>query len=967
MRQRLAKIAAACACPRLRRVLCSTQQAAYPEASLRRSERALLGSLLLGFLLRDLFSLHVADQLDEHGQLVYSDIPVSKADIPDLKLHGLPLLLQVSNATDQPYAIRVKMTMVVGPNETLVTFLPREWKSATSVYAPLTVSVPSSAASPLANLEVLNLYNSNSSSPPTPVDVGGAALVYGLAWHSWNTAYASGKEANSAMQGVWEALGGAPGLNPSPLVPSLSHAVTALAAASTAANATLEALGDLVAAIAGLAETVVVIPGRLGGVRGAPGLRASSLAGQSLVVAAELLASGANSALAAAAALGANVDTLVPVTAAQQAAAHATRANILAKSFSNSMPATSAIAALPPPVTTGAAGAVPEVAVAAAEAGVAAQAAVKAAGSGSLQDAVNAAWMAAKAAASAVSKALAIALAAAPEDKPVRIQSDTNATFVTRRDATSVAQAVAAAASCGSAAAAVMASAALVAQEVLPSAGTRGRNSNISATPAGLEYGGMLNLAARAASAANDTSTAALGVVTVATNPNPSPSPSPNPSPSPPSSRIPSFTPIDNALYATGRAAAEVFWVGHPDRSRQAWLVSIGINEGHHLYGVDRPYAFSGPSPKPVAIIAAPSSSCPARLVAVRDASELPAFKDGTEDNVTSFFDNSTGVVTSQGMVWLNTYTILGNASTLPGMLASTLPTTTAEDIQGLSGCPLGTDLDRLMWTAAGHTGLEACSSSSRSALPWRAWIADHSLVSAATSNNNISSSSLAEARTSFTGAQAVISLEVKVDSALASLNIGNASTKSTAFVGSNRWPLTNSLTLQRVPQANNQTAPAVLLLAGAPYFVVPELLLEEDDLSSGTGSLYSPCKTYTSWGNAITLPGMLASTLPTTTAEDIQGLSGCPLGTDLDRLLRTAAGHTSVEACSSSSRSMLPCRAVCESGLSLAEEWTGGVEEEWRSPDRRSGAMKKTKLGAEGEDEEGEDEAGRRSQEPNA
>ncbi|KAJ9511861.1 hypothetical protein QJQ45_004540 [Haematococcus lacustris] len=42
------------------------------------------------------------------------------------------------------------------------------------------------------------------------------------------------------------------------------------------------------------------------------------------------------------------------------------------------------------------------------------------------------------------------------------------------------------------------------------------------------------------------------------------------------------------------------------------------------------------------------------------------------------------------------------------------------------------------------------------------------------------------------------------------------------------------------------------------------------------------------------------------------------------------------------------------------AEEWTGGVEEEWRSPDRRSGAVKKTKLGA--EDEEGEDEAGRPS-----
>ncbi|KAJ9519810.1 hypothetical protein QJQ45_013495 [Haematococcus lacustris] len=725
------------------------------------------------------------------------------------------------------------MTMVVGPNETLLTFLPGLAKWDTYVYAPLTVSVPTSAASPLANLEVLNHYNPSSTSAPTPVDVGGAALVRSLAWHSWNTAYASGKAADTAVRGAWNTLwapGRTPtgnevaGRNPSPVVPSLNHAVTALAAASTAANATLEALGELVAAVAGLAETVVVIPGGLDGGGGAPGLRASSLAGQSLVVAAELLASGANNALAAAAALGANVDTLVTVTAAQQASVHAMRANILAKSFSNSMPAASAIAALPPPVTTGPAGALPEVAVAAAEAGAAAQAAVKAAGSGSLQNAVNAAWVAAEAAVSAMSQALAIALAAAPEDKPVRIQSRTNATFVTRRDATSVAQAMAAAASCGSAALAVQASAALVAQEVLPSARTRGLNSNMSATPAGLDDGAMLNVAARAAAAANATSTAALGVVTVATNPNPSPSPSPNPSPSPPSSSFPSFTPIDNALYATAMAAEGVYWARQLDWKK--WGVSIGMDEYPYLSG------FTQPFPRPVAIIAAPSSSCPARLVAVRDASELPDFRDGTKEKVTSFFDNSTGVVTSQGMVWLNTYTSLGNASILPGMLASFLPATAPEDIQGLSGCPLGTDLDRLMRTAAGYTSVVACSS--RSALPWRAWLAGHSLVSAAASNNSISS--LAEARASSATAQAVITLEVKVDRALASLNTGNASTKSAAFVGSNRWPLTNSLTLQRVPQANNQTAPAVLLLAGVPYFVVPELLLKEDDLSSGTG-----------------------------------------------------------------------------------------------------------------------------------
>ncbi|GFH10111.1 hypothetical protein HaLaN_05364 [Haematococcus lacustris] len=44
------------------------------------------------------------------------------------------------------------------------------------------------------------------------------------------------------------------------------------------------------------------------------------------------------------------------------------------------------------------------------------------------------------------------------------------------------------------------------------------------------------------------------------------------------------------------------------------------------------------------------------------------------------------------------------------------------------------------------------------------------------------------------------------------------------------------SLLLERVPEASNESAPAVLMLAGAPYFVVPGLLLKEDDLSSGTG-----------------------------------------------------------------------------------------------------------------------------------
>ncbi|KAJ9522517.1 hypothetical protein QJQ45_008359 [Haematococcus lacustris] len=60
------------------------------------SERGVIGSLLLGFLVRDLFTLHVADQLDAQGQpLSYTDtdIPVSAADIPDLSCRNLYLQL----------------------------------------------------------------------------------------------------------------------------------------------------------------------------------------------------------------------------------------------------------------------------------------------------------------------------------------------------------------------------------------------------------------------------------------------------------------------------------------------------------------------------------------------------------------------------------------------------------------------------------------------------------------------------------------------------------------------------------------------------------------------------------------------------------------------------------------------------------------------------------------------------------
>ncbi|KAJ9504550.1 hypothetical protein QJQ45_005421 [Haematococcus lacustris] len=587
----------------------------------------------------------------------------------------------------------------------------------THVSAPWTVSVPASAASPLANLAVLNLHSPGSSRPAPPADNGGAALVYGQVWQSWRAAYASGEAAERAVRDAWSMLWelvGTPNRaidarrNSSLVVPGPRHAAATLVAASTAANATLKAVDGLVAAVDGLVAAVAAFPGG----RDAPGPRAASLAGQSLLVAANLAASGASSALAAAAALDANLDSLVTVTAAQQAAAYATMAHNFAKRFGNAMLTPDVTASFPPPVAAGAAGAVHAVAKAAAEAGAAAQEAFKTAGSGSLQNVVAAARVAAAAAASAVSQALAIAMSlqavAGPPDQPVRIQSrgDINATAETRRVATSMAQAMAAATSCGSAAIAVMASAALVAQEVLPSASTRVLNANMSATPAGLEHGAVLLMAQRAAAEANATSTTALGGVTVATNPNTNLSLGPSPS----------FTAFDG-VYNTVKAARGMQWAW----DTATWKRSISVRMDEFFYTS----GFTWPLPEPVAIISAPTSSCPARLVAVREASELPAFKDGSTLGVASYFDNSTGVVTPQGVVWLDTSGSEGNASILPGVLPSVPPTTPVDTsiIQGLTGCPLGTDLDRLMRIAAAYTSVAACNSSSNSSssdLPWR-------------------------------------------------------------------------------------------------------------------------------------------------------------------------------------------------------------------------------------------------------
>ncbi|KAJ9507593.1 hypothetical protein QJQ45_019225, partial [Haematococcus lacustris] len=57
------------------------------------SERGVLARLLLGLLVRGLFTIRVADPLGLHDQPVYTDIPVSQAAIPDLSCRNLFLQL----------------------------------------------------------------------------------------------------------------------------------------------------------------------------------------------------------------------------------------------------------------------------------------------------------------------------------------------------------------------------------------------------------------------------------------------------------------------------------------------------------------------------------------------------------------------------------------------------------------------------------------------------------------------------------------------------------------------------------------------------------------------------------------------------------------------------------------------------------------------------------------------------------
>ncbi|KAJ9522187.1 hypothetical protein QJQ45_005244 [Haematococcus lacustris] len=89
------------------------------------SERAVIGSLLLGFLVRGLFTIHVADPLGLHGQPVYTDIPVSQAAIPDLSCRNLCRGLPGDGANIRPSAA-VAAVLAAHPDlRTRLAALPR--------------------------------------------------------------------------------------------------------------------------------------------------------------------------------------------------------------------------------------------------------------------------------------------------------------------------------------------------------------------------------------------------------------------------------------------------------------------------------------------------------------------------------------------------------------------------------------------------------------------------------------------------------------------------------------------------------------------------------------------------------------------------------------------------------------------------------------------------------------------------
>ncbi|KAJ9509937.1 hypothetical protein QJQ45_011466 [Haematococcus lacustris] len=97
------------------------------------SARPVLASLLLGLLVRGLFTVHVADPLGLHDQPVYTDIPVFQAAIPDLSCRNL--FLQLFYDRDASAALNIRRCAVgPGPRPTELCY----WDGRCNSYAKLT-------------------------------------------------------------------------------------------------------------------------------------------------------------------------------------------------------------------------------------------------------------------------------------------------------------------------------------------------------------------------------------------------------------------------------------------------------------------------------------------------------------------------------------------------------------------------------------------------------------------------------------------------------------------------------------------------------------------------------------------------------------------------------------------------------------------------------------------------------------
>ncbi|KAL6753546.1 hypothetical protein V8C86DRAFT_2725336 [Haematococcus lacustris] len=735
----------------------------------------------------------------------------------------------------RPCSISVAMDLVVGPEAAKITFLPKP--TFGYAYAPLQLTVPATASSALANLAVINLGGPTSSSLPPGADSGGQPLTRGQVWQAWVDASDATEAADDATLKAINTLfklSGMPnrsiraGRDPSTVTAALSHAVDALLAATRAANATLAAADALVEQVTAAAEL--------------PGDALANLqawGGGSIAAATGLSASAAYSALAAGDALCGGYNALT-MAAAQHAAEHAAWAARTAPDTSDAASSSSTpVSALNVTAYAGHEAMVLADAIAQADFAIASAAQQLEQADGKRGEAVlrlaTSARTAATSAATAAAQIYSLAQGWKSVPKPARSRNSSNSWpthNVTFRVYVAVAQSTAAASSSDAAAMALLACASLVAQVVLPSRDRQGDRLNDTVAA------GMLGVAWSAAQAAAGASDSALVTAKIAASG----------SQSPPGSPSTPFTPLSDALYATGKSAS---------MTRYAW--TMRVPRAAISVGLPGSYGYAFEWIKPVALVAGPNNNNPATLVAVRDIKDLPPLQDASAANSTSFFDNSTGAISSDGTVWLDPTTSVAKASALPGIPVRTRPLG-SNATRGLSGDPLGSDVDRLMLQATADTRLTECYRSA-SSQPWRAWVADHSLVSAAPLPATAPLTSLTAAHASHASALTVLTLQshgtflarsynpiittniisqgrwamcgsflqLKAEHSVARLVFSSdTAPRPLTYVGSNSWPITASYKLQRVPNSNDQTAPAVLLLSGAPFFVVPDLLITD-------------------------------------------------------------------------------------------------------------------------------------------